>query len=90
MRFCAVAGREQINLVFFPPNVGSMFCNQRFDMGDGVGIKEDFAGFTLIKNWNRDTPGPLPGNTPIAPFGDHRLNPVSARCRQPLHAINGG
>ena len=90
MRFCAVAGREQINLVFLPPNVGSMFCDQRFDMGDGVGIEQNIASFTLVKHRNGDTPGPLPGNAPIAPFGHHRFNPVPARCRQPLHAIDSG
>ena len=85
-----MAGGQKIHLVFFPPNVGSVFCNQRFDMGDGVGIKQHVPGFSLVKHRNGDTPGPLPGNTPIAPFGHHRLNPVSARGRQPLHAINGG
>ena len=54
-----IGGRQQINFVFFPPHIGTVFGDQRFDVSEGVGVEQDVASTAVVKDGDRHTPGAL-------------------------------
>ncbi len=48
-------------------------------MSQGVGIEQNLAVASVVKDRNRHPPGALAGDAPVTPFLHHRLNSVSAR-----------
>ena len=66
-----------------------MLGDQSLDMGQGVGVEENFTATAVVKDRNRHTPGALTRNAPVTPLLDHRFDPVTPGCRGPLHRVDG-
>ena len=55
---------------------------------DGIVVDDVFSAVLAVENRDRDTPGTLSGNAPVAAVTDHAGDTVLAPVRNPFHALD--
>ena len=76
---------QQAGLIALPPHIGAVLGDQALDVAEGGPVEQHLAGFAVVEDGDRHTPGALAADAPVAPLAHHGLDPVAAAGRQPLH-----
>ena len=80
--------RQQLGGVFFKPDIRTMGFKQPVDILHDPVIQQQCFALIAVKNRNRHTPGPLPGNTPVRPVFNHAVNSIAPPTGYPLDGVD--